>query len=125
MTTDTPRTRPTYPGRDPLNEASARARRAFAAVFREGRRHDPKLLPELEKLVVEAAETLARIATDAEALEQSSARHQRTLKAQEDRNRALLKKAVRGGSQRAVAILQRMDEQAARAAGRGDTAGAP
>lgn len=114
MTTDTPRTRPTYPGRDPLNEASARARRAFAAVFKEGRRHDPKLLPALERLVVEAAETLARIATDAEALEQSSARHQRVLKAQEDRNRALLKKAARGGSARAVAILQRMDEQAAR-----------
>lgn len=109
MTTQTPTTRPTYPGRDRLNETSAHARRAFAAVFKEGRRHDPKLLRELEKLVLEAAETLSRIAADAEALEQSSARHQRALKAQQDKTRALLKKAQRAGSTRGVATLQRID----------------
>jgi len=109
MTTQTPAQRPSYPGRDRLNETSARARRAFAAVFKEGRRHDPKLLPQLEALVQEAAETMGRIAADAEALEQSSVRHQRELKRLADKNRALLRKAQRRGSTRATGILERLD----------------
>ncbi|MFI1726901.1 hypothetical protein [Streptomyces sp. NPDC020489] len=109
MSTQTPAQHPTYPGRDDLNKASARARRAFAAVFKEGRRHDPKLLPDLAQLVAEAAETLNRIASDAEALEQASARHQRALKAQQDKTRALLRKAQRSGSTRGVATLERID----------------
>ncbi|MER7969685.1 hypothetical protein ABTX35_11955 [Streptomyces sp. NPDC096080] len=99
----------TYPGRDTLNTANARARRAFAAVNREARHYDPDLLPQLEALVLEAAETLGRIAVDAEELEQSSARRQRELKEQRDRVRALTKKAQRRGTARAADVLQRLD----------------
>ncbi|MEU8535461.1 hypothetical protein [Streptomyces parvulus] len=119
MSEHTTTNRTTYPGRDDLNKASARARRAFAAVFKEGRRHDPQLLPELARLVAEAAETLNRIASDAEALEQTSARHQRELKRHEDRARANLRKVQRLGganADRATRLLARLD---AHTAGRG------
>ncbi|MGC9381584.1 hypothetical protein [Streptomyces sp. MH13] len=117
MSDQTTTKRQTYPHRDDLNKASARARRAFAAVFKEGARFDQTLLPELAGLVAEATETLNRIASDAEQLEQSSARHQRALKQQEDKMRANLRKMQRQGgvaAERAAEMLARLDARAAR-----------
>ncbi|MEU9641514.1 hypothetical protein [Streptomyces sp. NPDC048188] len=105
-----------YPGRDGLNKAQARARRAFARSFKEGVRFDPALVPEVARLVAEATETLNRVAADAEQLEQSSARHQRALKASEDKVRAQLRKAQRLGGARgrqATAMLAQLDARAA------------
>ncbi|MFF3872922.1 hypothetical protein [Streptomyces sp. NPDC001978] len=106
-----------YPGRDDLNRAQARLRRAFARTFKEGIRHDSKLIPELAKLVAEAADTLSRIASDAEQLESASVRHQRALKQQEDKIRATLRPAARRGDARAVSLLARIDARAARRPG--------
>lgn len=107
----------TYPGRDALNKANARARRAFAAVHREATRHDEALLPELGNLVAQAADALNRIAAAAEQLESSSQRHQRDLKQQEDKIRANLRRAQRRGGQgaaRATQILAQLDAGALR-----------
>lgn len=111
---DTTTGRPHYPGREQLDNANMRFRRAVARLHREAGRHDPKLMPEVERIVAEAAETLGRLATDAEAAENTSARHQRALKAQEDRLRAQLRPAARRGDARAVSILARLDERSAR-----------
>ncbi|MEU3413745.1 hypothetical protein ABZ760_21160 [Streptomyces sp. NPDC006658] len=106
--------KPAYPGRDQLDAANMRFRRALARLHREGVRHDPDLLPELERIVREAAETLGRLAADAEAAENTSQRHQAALKAQEDKIRAKLRPAARCGDPRAMQLLRRLDERAAR-----------
>jgi hypothetical protein len=106
--------RPNYPGRDQLDAANMRFRRAVARLYREAGRHDPKLMPEVERIVREAAETLGRLAVDAEAAENTSARHQAALKAQEDRLRAKLRPAARRGDPRAADILARLDQHASR-----------
>jgi hypothetical protein len=111
---DTPTRRPNYPGRDQLDAANMRFRRAVARLYREAGRHDPKLMPEVERIVREAAEVLGRLAADAEAAENSSTRHQAALKAQEDKLRARLRPAARRGDPRAVDILARLDQRAAR-----------
>ncbi|MFH9012656.1 hypothetical protein ACH4C6_14860 [Streptomyces sp. NPDC017943] len=108
---DTPTRRPHYPGRDQLDVANTRFRRAVARLNREAGRHDPKLMPEVERIVREAAETLGRLAADAEAAENTSARHQAALKVQEDKLRAQLRPAARRGDHRAAGILARLDER--------------
>ncbi|MFD1660001.1 hypothetical protein ACFSL4_17810 [Streptomyces caeni] len=114
---DTPTRKPNYPGREQLDAANARFRRAVSRLHREAGRHDPKLMPAVERIVLEAAETLGRLAQDAEAAENTSARHQAVLKAQEDKIRAQLRPAARRGDQRAVSILSRLDQRAARRPG--------
>ncbi|MEW2610241.1 hypothetical protein AB0937_08525 [Streptomyces sp. NPDC047880] len=108
---DAPTRRPHYPGRDQLDAANTRFRRAVARLYREAGRHDPKLMPEVERIVREAAETLGRLAADAEAAESTSARHQAALKAQEDKIRAQLRPAARRGDPRAAGILARLDQR--------------
>ncbi|MGW4021070.1 hypothetical protein [Streptomyces sp. NPDC005009] len=114
---DTPTRRPNYPGRDQLDTANMRFRRAVTRLYREAGRHDPKLMPEVERIVREAAETLGRLAADAEAAENTSARHQAALKKQEDKLRAKLRPAARRGDLRAVSILARLDQRSARRPG--------
>lgn len=114
--------KPQYPGRDQLDTANARFRRAIARLHREAGRHDPKLMSEVERIVREAADTLGRLAQDAEQAEGASTRHQRALKAQEDKTRAILRKAGRRGDQRAVDMLARLDARAARRGPHGDDA---
>ncbi|WP_406469052.1 hypothetical protein OH738_18140 [Streptomyces hirsutus] len=116
MTTTNPQP---YTGRDALNRAQARARRAFAKASKEGVRHDETLLPALAALVAEAAETLNRIASDAEALESTSQRHQKAIKAQEDKTRATLRKMQRGGGTQALRATQLLAQMDARPAHRG------
>ncbi|MCZ9337006.1 hypothetical protein NGM37_04340, partial [Streptomyces sp. TRM76130] len=70
----------------------------------------------LERVVREAAEHLGRLAQDAQAVEDSSARHRVALKAAEDRTRALLRKSVRRGgtgAERAAVLLARLDARGA------------
>ncbi|ULR50594.1 hypothetical protein [Streptomyces deccanensis] len=108
---------PQYPGRDQLDTANARFRRAISRLHREAGRHDPKLMPTVERIVREAADTLGRLAADAEAAESTSQRHQTDLKAQEDKLRATLRPAARRGDERAVSILARLDARTARRPG--------
>ncbi|MFF9215508.1 hypothetical protein [Streptomyces viridosporus] len=106
--------KPAYPGRDQLDTANALFRRNVARAYREATRHDPKLLPDLERVVREAAEHLGRLAQDAQAVHDASSRIRAALKAQEDKTRATLRKAVRRGSPQAADMLRRLDEHAAR-----------
>lgn len=98
-----------YPGRPELNAANARFRRALARLHKEAVRHDPELLPQLAALVGEATEHLLRLASDAEAAENGSARHRAALKAQTDKTLRTLRRAARQGSPHAVRMLQRME----------------
>lgn len=119
----TPETKPKgYPGRAELDTANARFRRACSRLHREGVRHDPALIPRLAAIVTEATETLARLAVDAETAENGSVRHQRALKAAEDKMRATLRKGVRQGSPRAAALLVRLDARRAENGPSGDDA---
>ncbi len=106
--------KPAYPGRERLDVANQTFRRAVARLYREATRHDQSLLPTVEAIVTEAAETLGRLAADAMAAESTSQRHQKALKAQEDTLRATLRRAARRGSPFAAQQLQRLDERAAR-----------
>lgn len=74
-----------YPGRDRLDAANRQFRRALARLAREGRRHDPELLPVVERIATEAAGTLDRLAKDATEAEGKSARHRAAL-AREQKN---------------------------------------
>ena len=105
--------RPAYPGRDQLDAANMLFRRNLARAHREAARHDPSLLPDVERIAVEAANVLGRLAEDAQAVYDSSKRVQAGLKAAEDKTRAVLKKAARRGSTQAAAILTRLDERSA------------
>ncbi|WP_327662447.1 MULTISPECIES: hypothetical protein [unclassified Streptomyces] len=111
--------KPAYPGRDQLDTANQRFRRAVARLFREAVRHDDKLLPEVERIVREAAEVLGRLAVEAENAEELSQRHQAATKREEDKMRAALKKLSRNGENaRAAALLEQVEERAARRRGR-------
>ncbi|MEU1117810.1 MULTISPECIES: hypothetical protein [unclassified Streptomyces] len=104
---------PNYPGRPALDEANMRFRRALARLYREGARHDPSLIPQLEAVVSEATKRLTTLAVKAEKAEDGSVRHRAALKAQEDKLRATLRKGVRRGDARAAEILARLDARAA------------
>ncbi|MFG2759481.1 hypothetical protein [Streptomyces wuyuanensis] len=117
---DTPT--PAYPGRDRLNAAQARFRRGCARLNKEAVRHDPALLEHLSAIVNEAAGHLERLADDATAAENASTRHQRELKAAEDKLRATLRKGVRQGSERAAAVLADLDARRPQNGPRGDDA---
>lgn len=98
-----------YPGRAELNAAGDQFRRAVARLHREGVRHDPKLIPRMTAIVSEATETLTRLAAEAAKAEGNSVRHQRELKATEDKLRATLRKGVRQGSPHAARVLAQLD----------------
>lgn len=100
--------RPAYPGRPELDAANMRFRRALARLHREASRHDPDLTPRLAAIVGEATEHLLRLAADAEAAEDGSARHRAALKAEEEKMRGALRKAARGGSLRAARMLEQL-----------------
>ncbi|MFJ9217879.1 hypothetical protein ACIRJL_17205 [Streptomyces sp. NPDC102383] len=111
--------KPAYPGRDQLDTANQRFRRALARLNREAIRHDNKLLPEVERLALKAAEVLNGIAQEAENAEGLSQRHQAALKREEDRMRATLKKLSHSGqNERAANLLQQVEEMSARRLGR-------
>ena len=84
-----------YPGRAELDAANMRFRRALSRLHREGARHDPKLLPRLAAIVGEATEHLLRLAGDAEGAENTSERHRKAIKAEQDKARRILGKAAR------------------------------
>ncbi|NED35572.1 hypothetical protein [Streptomyces sp. SID8499] len=88
-----------YPGRDRLDEANRHFRRALARLAREGRRHDPTLLAEVERIATEAAGTLDRLTTAAFKAEGNSARHRTALtREQQNLDRLTRKLARRGGA---------------------------
>ncbi|MEU3730293.1 hypothetical protein AB0E81_12900 [Streptomyces sp. NPDC033538] len=88
-----------YPGRDRLDDANRRFRRALARLAREGRRHDPDLLAEVERIAAEAAGTLDRLATVAVKAEGNSGRHRAALeREQQNLDRITRKLARRGGA---------------------------
>lgn len=118
------RTVPNYPGRPALDEANMRFRRALARLYREGTRHDPSLIPQLEAVVSEATKRLTTLAVKAEKAEDGSARHRATLKAQEDKLRATLRKSIRQGNPGAAELLARLDARAAEQSRPADAAGA-
>lgn len=106
--------KPAYPGRPALDDANMRFRRGLARLHREAGRHDPALMPKLEAIVQRATEQLTALAAEAEQAEDSSARRQAAVKVEEDKMRAILRKGVRRGDPRAVAMLARLDERAGR-----------
>lgn len=103
--TDTPPVRHGYPGRPELDAANMRFRRALARLHKEAARHDPELLPALTEIVGEATEHLLRLAGDAEAAEQGSARNR---KRTADGAAALERQLKRAG----MAIPERLRELA-------------
>ncbi|MCY0952093.1 hypothetical protein [Streptomyces sp. H27-S2] len=109
---DTPEKPVSYPGRPELDQANARFRRAAARLHKEAAKYDPDLMPALAGIVAEAAEHLARLASDLEAAESSSARNKRVLKAAEDKMRAGWKAAARRGDPRALRMLEQLDRRA-------------
>lgn len=111
--TPTPKPGP-YPGRTELDTANARFRRAVSRLHREAARHDPQLLPTLTSIVSEAAEHLQRLASDAEAAENCSARHKAALAAAEEKVRRTRHKGVRAGNPRAADLLARLDDRRSR-----------
>lgn len=100
-----------YPGRERLNAANSCLRRALARLYREAVRHDRELLPRVQQLAGEAAETLERLAAAAEAAEDSSARHQAALKAEREKLERIARKAARTGSPRARQLLERIERR--------------
>ncbi|MFE0727064.1 hypothetical protein ACFW2X_02215 [Streptomyces antibioticus] len=88
-----------YPGRDRLDDANRQFRRALARLAREGRRHDPDLLAEVERIAAEAADTLDRLTQAATTAEGNSARHRAALaREQQNLDRLTRKLARRGGA---------------------------
>ncbi|WP_017239522.1 hypothetical protein [Streptomyces sp. SS] len=80
-----------YPGRDQLDGANQRFRRALARLAREGRRHDATLLAAVERIATDAADALDRFAVAATEAEGNSARHRAAL----DREQARLDRLTR------------------------------
>ena len=108
-TDGTPAVRHGYPGRPELDAANMRFRRALARLHKEGARHDPKLLADLEAIVGEAVEHLLRLAHDAEAAEDNSQRHVKAVEVAEDGLRRSLAKAGHRGRPGSVALLATLD----------------
>ncbi|MFE4692928.1 hypothetical protein ACFRH6_23110 [Streptomyces sp. NPDC056749] len=87
-----------YPGRDQLDGANQRFRRALARLAREGRRHDPTLLATVERIATDAAGALDRLAVAAAEAEGNSARHRAAIdREQQKLDRLARKLAHRGG----------------------------
>ncbi|SFD61783.1 hypothetical protein [Streptomyces aidingensis] len=86
-----------YPGRDRLDAASMRFRRAVARLHREGQRSDPQTAAKLGPIVAEAEAVLLRLAERAEKAENESARNRRLLAEEEARLDRLLRRAARRG----------------------------
>jgi hypothetical protein len=106
-----PTTEPAYPGRPDLDTANARFRRALSRLAREARRYDPTLMPRLAAIVGEATEHLHRLATDAEATENSSTRNRKAVAAAEARLTSSLRRAARRGSPEATRLLARVENR--------------
>ncbi|MCX4972182.1 hypothetical protein [Streptomyces sp. NBC_00620] len=114
--------KPAYPGREQLDTANMRFRRALARLHREAGRHDPALMPKLAAIVQNATTQLAALAVEAEKAEDSSTRHRAALKKEEDKVRATLRKGVRRGDPRAVSMLERLDARRPQSGSDGDDA---
>lgn len=88
-----------YPGRDQLDDANRHFRRSLARLAREGRRHDPALLADVQRIATAAADTLNRLAKDATEAEGNSTRHRAALaREQQNLDRLARKLARRGGA---------------------------
>lgn len=109
---DTPAQKPqSYPGRRELDAANARFRRAVARAFKEGVRFDKALIPQVAAIVGEATEHLLRLASDAEAAENTSERHKKELAAEEEKLKRALRRGARRGNMQAVRLLARVQER--------------
>lgn len=95
-------------GRAELDAAWARFRRGTARLAREGRRSDPETLAKLGPIVAEATRVLDRLADEAQAAEDSSARNRRLLAEVEQKATRVLRKLARQGDPRAVRMLRGM-----------------
>ncbi|MCP3769503.1 hypothetical protein [Streptomyces sp. MAR25Y5] len=100
-----------YPGRDRLDNANRGFRRALARLAREGRRHDPELLPEVERIATEAADHLERLAKDATEAEGNSARHRAALAREQESLTRTLRKLSRSNPTLAARIARGAAEQ--------------
>ncbi|MFC9050058.1 hypothetical protein [Streptomyces anthocyanicus] len=88
-----------YPGRDRLDDTNRHFRRALARLAREGRRHDPDLLAEVERIATDAAGILDRLTQAATTAEGNSSRHRTALgREQQNLDRLARKLARRGGT---------------------------
>ncbi|MFF3897922.1 hypothetical protein ACFYY3_33175 [Streptomyces sp. NPDC001812] len=100
-----------YPGRDRLDAANRGFRRALARLAREGRRHDPELLPEVERIATEAAGHLERLAEDATEAEGKSTRHRAALAREQENLTRTLRKLSRSNPTLAARIARSAAEQ--------------
>lgn len=95
-----------YPGRETLDKANAVFRRAVSRAAREGRRHDPTILPQVENLVTEAAGHLERLAQKATEVEGTSSRHRDALERAEADLGRTLRRLARTDPERAARIAR-------------------
>ena len=100
-----------YPGRDRLDESNRQFRRALARLAREGRRHDPALLTEVERITAEAAAVLDRLTTAATEAEGKSARHRAALAREQENLTRTLRKLSRSNPALAARIARGVAEQ--------------
>ncbi|MGY3202670.1 hypothetical protein [Streptomyces sp. TE5632] len=100
-----------YPGRDRLDDANRGFRRALASLAREGRRHDPELLPMVERIATEAAGHLERLAKDATEAEGKSTRHRAALAREQENLTRTLRKLSRSNPALAARLARGVAEQ--------------
>ncbi|MFI1422746.1 hypothetical protein ACH4VX_33210 [Streptomyces sp. NPDC020731] len=100
-----------YPGRDQLDDANRRFRRALARLAREGRRHDSELLAEVARIAAEAADILDRLAKDATEVEGKSARHRAALAREQQALTRTLRKLSRSNPALAARLARTAAEQ--------------
>lgn len=98
---------PEFQGRDVLDEAWGKFRKAGVDLLREAAR-SPEAMAAHAKITKEAAAVLTRLAVESRKATAES-RRKRAVSA-EDRLRRVLRKGVRGGSDAAQRMLQRLDE---------------
>ncbi|MEU7380943.1 hypothetical protein AB0A91_13210 [Streptomyces sp. NPDC042207] len=103
-----PRRTPEFDGRDALDAAWARFRKATADLLREGLL-SPDVLPALTPIVKEATTTLTRLTREAHKAAAGSKRRQKARGDREARLRRMLGRAAGQGSPAAERMLRGLD----------------
>ncbi|MFG2671165.1 hypothetical protein [Streptomyces sp. NPDC048445] len=88
-----------YPGRDQLDAANMRFRKAVARLAREGAR-DPATAVKLPPIIAEAVQTLDRLTAEAADAEGNSERHRVALAAEAEKLARLQRRLGRRGGAR-------------------------
>ena len=94
-----------YPGRDQLDQASMRFRRAVTRLHREGLK-DPVTAAKLGPIITEAVAALDSLAQRAQKAENESARNRAMLAREQEKLERVLRKGARQGSPRAAELLR-------------------